>query len=86
MLGLELECGVGYIKFGLTPFLNFGPLNRGSNSKIIRGYKKFEILKFELVEKLDHQIPDHFHGFIYCYQTTNTIEIRPSENIYDTSI
>ena len=41
--------------------LHFGPLNWGSNSKII-GHKKFEILKFEQGEKIGHHFKVKFHG------------------------
>ena len=37
---------------------HFDPINRGSN----KGSKKFEILKFELGEKLDHHFEVKFHG------------------------
>ena len=37
---------------------HFDPINRGSN----KGSKKFEILKFELGEKLDHHFKVKFHG------------------------
>ena len=52
-----MECGVGYIK-------NWADAILVPNSKR-RGHKKFEILKFELREKIDHHFKVKLNGDLH---------------------